>query len=267
MIRSILGIPLACDESQAKEIIFQHTKQLFGKRMVEIYPYIAHMLSIDIESDPELTISLSDPQTLNTEYYRAVRKLVIKVSENKPLVLVLEDLHWADASSVDLLIRLLPLVRTGSILMCLVLRDDRDSPGWRLVNAAREIMGGSLMEISLSPLSADNSKEMISNLLEINEIPDNVRNSILSKAEGNPFFVEEVIRMLIDRGAIIRENNGWMVSDDFYEIEIPDNLQGLILARIDRLPDDVKNVLRVASVIGRKFPVQVLQQVLMERIV
>jgi len=266
MIRSILGIPLACDESDAKEIIIQRSKQLFGKSMVEVYPFIAHMLSIDIESDPELSAILSDPQTLKTQYYRAVRKLVIKISENKPLVLVLEDLHWADSSSVDLLIRLLPLVRTGSILMCLVLRDDRDSPGWRLVNAAREIMGGSLMEISLSPLTDDHSREMISNLLEIKEIPEKVRNSILRKAEGNPFFVEEVIRMLIDRGAIIRENDGWVVCDEFSEIEIPDNLQGLLLARIDRLPDDVKNVLRVASVIGRKFPVQVLQQVLLEGI-
>ena len=95
-------------------------------------------------------------------------------------------------------------------------------------------------------------------------LPERVRKTILKKAEGNPFFVEDVIRMLIDRQVIIPENGGWVACDDFDDVEIPDNLQGLLLARIDRLPEDVKMILRVASVIGRKFPVRVLERVLQE---
>ena len=105
---------------------------------------------------------------------------------------------------------------------------------------------------------------MVANLLQIEALPETVRQTILDKSEGNPFFVEEVIRMLIDRGAIIQEEGGWVACKDFDSIEIPDNLNGLLLARIDRLPEEVKTVLRIASVIGRKFPVRVLEQVIQE---
>ena len=186
------------------------------------------------------------------------------MSRQRPLVMVLEDLHWADPSSVDLLIRLLPVTTSGPMLVCMVTRDERDTPGWRLVNAAREMMGGGLTELNLMPLSEDESGQMVANLLNIERLPVDVRKVILKKAEGNPLFVEEVIRMLIDQGGIIQENGAWVACQDFEAVEIPDNLQGLLLARIDRLPEEVKQVLRVAAVIGRKFPVRVLEQILQE---
>ena len=125
-------------------------------------------------------------------------------------------------------------------------------------------MGGGLVELNLSPLSEADSRKMVTNLLEMEALPERVRSLILKKAEGNPFFVEEVIRMLIDQGALIQEDQEWVASKDFEAIEIPDNLQGLLLARIDRLPEDVKMILRVASVIGRQFPARVLARVLQE---
>jgi predicted ATPase len=147
----------------------------------------------------------------------------------------------------------------------LVTRAERDAPGWRLAIAAREILGGSLTEISLEALNEIESRQMVANLLEVEALPDKTRELILRKSEGNPFYVEEVIRMLIDRDAIIQKNGDWVADENIEHIEIPDNLQGLLLARIDRLPEDVKHTLRVASVIGRQFPVKVLEQVLEEK--
>ena len=141
---------------------------------------------------------------------------------------------------------------------------EQDVPGWKLVTATREILGSSLTEISLVALSENDSRQMVSNLLEVEAIPEKTRSLILQKSEGNPFFVEEVIRMLIDRRAIIQANGDWIAGEHIEQIEIPDNLQGLLLARIDRLPEEVKNTLRIASVIGRQFPVKVLEQVLGE---
>ena len=126
-------------------------------------------------------------------------------------------------------------------------------------------MGGSLTEISLQALSDTESRQMVANLLEFEALPEKTRTLILQKSEGNPFFVEEVIRMLIDRGAIIQKDGDWIADQDIEQVEIPDNLQGLLLARIDRLPEEVKHTLRVASVIGRQFPVKVLEQVLEEK--
>jgi predicted ATPase len=93
-------------------------------------------------------------------------------------------------------------------------------------------------------------------------LPDSVRDTILTKSEGNPFFVEEVIRMLIEHGAIGREGDRWVANDTIKGVDIPDTLHGLLLARIDQLPDEAKRSLRVASVIGRQFPVRVLERVL-----
>ena len=121
-----------------------------------------------------------------------------------------------------------------------------------------------MTELTLRPLSQDDSRELVANLLMIESLPVTVRDFILARAEGNPFFVEEVIRMLIDRGAIVRENEQWVATSSVEGIEIPDTLQGLLLARIDRLPEDAKRTLRVASVIGRQFSVRVLENVLEE---
>jgi predicted ATPase len=266
LIRAFLEIPDSSEEPEAKAILKARTEDLFHDQVMEIYPYLGHLLSIELEPEAQALVDLPDPPALQTQYYQAVRKLLMALASRQPVVVVLEDLHWADASSIDLLVRLLPVVNAGSILFCLVTRDERDSPGWRLVTAARETMGEGLTEISLKPLSEADSRKMVAHLLKIEALPERVRRIILEKSEGNPFFVEEVIRMLIDQGAIIQENGGWVACEGFEFVEIPDNLQGLLLARIDRLPEEVKVVLRVASVIGRKFPVRVLERVIQEHI-
>jgi predicted ATPase len=144
----------------------------------------------------------------------------------------------------------------------MITRVEQETPGWKLITAAREILGDSITEISLDALSESESRQMVANLLEVEALPEVTRSLILRKSEGNPFFVEEVIRMLIDRQAIVQSNGDWIAGENITQIEIPDNLQGLLMARIDRLPEDVRHTLRVASVVGRQFPVKVLEQVL-----
>ena len=139
---------------------------------------------------------------------------------------------------------------------------ERESAGWRLVNATRELLGESLTEISLQNLIEKDSRLLGSNLLAIDTLPEKVRRLILRKAEGNPLFMEEVIRMLIDRGAIICKDGSWVAENEIADRDIPDNLQGLLLARIDRLPAEARYILMVASVVGRNFPVKVLSQVM-----
>jgi adenylate cyclase len=144
----------------------------------------------------------------------------------------------------------------------MVTRPDQEAAGWRMVTAAREIPGVSAIELHLSPLSEGDSQQLVSNLLEVTALPGSLRQLIQAKAEGNPFYVEEVIRMLIDRGSLQRQGDAWNITRDLKEIEIPDTLQGVIMARIDRLPEDAKRTLQIAAVIGRRFQVKVLEEVL-----
>jgi len=176
--------------------------------------------------------------------------------------MVCDDLHWADPASTDSLLTLLPTVAGLPILFILISRQERTAVGWRLIAGAREIYGEALTEMRLDPLSIDDSRTLVRNLLTIESLPVERRDLILARAEGNPFFVEEVIRMLIDRGAIVRDGDHWVATDKVAGIEIPDTLHGLLLARIDRLPAESRRTLRVASVIGRQFGVTILERLL-----
>jgi predicted ATPase len=151
------------------------------------------------------------------------------------------------------------------VLSVMSSRSDRDAAGWRLVSGARDLFGDALTEIRLDPLSIDQTRSLVASLLEIESLAQTTRDLILAKAEGNPFFVEEVIRMLIDRGAIRRESERWVATASAEGVEIPDTLQGLLLERIDRLPPDSRRTLRIASVIGRQFGVTILERLLEAR--
>jgi class 3 adenylate cyclase len=262
LLRSLIGVSDLAEEPETRAALAALTDDLFGTEALEVYPYLGHLLSVKLEGEALERVKPLDPQALQTQYLAALRKLVQAMTSRRPLVVVMEDLHWADPSSTELLVRLLPMVSTAPVLLCLVTRPERDAPSWKLVTAVREAMGGSLTEINLVALSDEDSRQLVANLLEIEALSEETRALILKKAEGNPFFVEEVIRMLIDRGAIVRQDEGWIAGAEIDTVEIPDNLQGLLMARIDRLPDEAKHILRVAAVIGRQFPLRVLEYVL-----
>jgi len=255
-------VPAGTSESDLRAALLSLTADLFGDAAIEVFPYLGHMLSLRLEGNALDRVRLLDPQSLQAQYLVALRQLLLAQADRTPLVLVLEDIHWADPSSTDLLVKLLPLVRRAALLFCFVTRPIDDAPGWRMVTAARELVGDVLSELMLAHLSEEDSRQLISNLLEIEALPGQVRDLILRKAEGNPFFVEEVIRMLIEREIIVQEGNRWAARKEIESVEIPDNLQSLLLARIDRLPENVKHTLRVASIIGRQFSVRVLEEVL-----
>jgi len=265
LLRSLIGVPAAAAEPETRSALLALTEDLFpGEAGLDVYPYLHDLLMgrNALEGAALDRVKALDPQALQSQYLSALRQLLRASAARRPLALAFEDIHWADPSSVDLLIKLLPLTGEAPILYCFVTRPDRDAPGWKLVAAARETVGAGLTELSLNPLTEADSRQLVANLLEIESLPDRIRTIILQKAEGNPFFVEEVIRMLIDRGAIVKKGEGWVAGKEIENVDIPDNLQGLLLARIDRLPEDVKRTLRVASVIGRQFSVRVLEEVL-----
>jgi adenylate cyclase len=262
LLRNMIGVTIGSNEPETRAALLTFLDKLFGETAMEVYPFLGHLLTLKLEGEALQRTQIIDPQALQTQYLLAMQRLLEAIMKRNPLILVLEDIHWADGSSTELFIKLLSLVSKGPILFCLVTRLDRESAGWKLVNAARELLGGSLTEINLQNLSVQDSRSLVSNLLAIETLPERVRDLILEKAEGNPLFTEEVIRMLIDQGVIIQRDGTWIAQQDITARDIPDNLQGLLLARIDRLPPEARYTLLVASVIGRNFPVKVLSRVL-----
>lgn len=261
LLHSLIGVAATADEPTTHAALKTVTAELFGEGRGEAYSFLGHLLSLELESSALERVQALDPQALQSGYADALSQLLTALAAHRPLALLLDDIHWADSASVELLLKLLPLISAQPILFCFITRPDRDAPGWKLVSAARDL-GNALTGIDLHPLSEADSRQLVSNLLEVEALPERARDLILRKAEGNPFFVEEMIRMLIDRGLIVRRGDGWAATAEIESVgDIPDNVQGLLLARIDRLVDEAKRTLRVASVIGRQFSVRVLEQV------
>jgi predicted ATPase len=227
----------------------------------EVLPFLAHLLGLELAEEQAGRVKYLDGPALQNRYINSYTRLIRALCSECPLVIVCEDLHWADPSSVELGKQILPVVGELPLIVVLVSRPEKDTPGWRLVEAARETAGGAL-EVHLAPLTEGDTHELVRNLLEIVSLPDDLRRVIQTRAEGNPFFVEEVLRMLIDRGMLERAGETWRLTGEFDSLEIPDTLQGVLAARIDRLPEEVKRTLQVASVIGRTFQVRVLEEVL-----
>jgi class 3 adenylate cyclase len=259
VVRSVIGVSASANEPEVRDALERTMRELLGDGWAEPYAYLGHLLSLKLDPEAQARLSVLDREAIK-RYVASLLQVVRAISSRGPLVLVFEDLHWADAASTDALLMLMPLAADLPLLSILSSRRDRDAVGWRLVSGARDLFGDALTEIRLDPLSSDQARSLVANLLEIESLPQKTRDLILSKAEGNPFFVEEVIRMLIDRGAIRREGNSWIATASVAGVEIPDTLQGLLLERIDRLPKESRRTLRVASVIGRQFGLTILER-------
>jgi class 3 adenylate cyclase/tetratricopeptide (TPR) repeat protein len=235
--------------------------EVLGEGSEEVAGHLRHLVGLPVAGELAATLAPLDPAAVRRRHVEALRTLLGAMARQRPLVVVCEDVHWADAASVDLLGELARIVDRCPILLVVTCRPDRDTEGWRLVTRAREVLGEALTELRLEALSPDDSRSLVANLLEIESLPGHVRQHILARADGNPFFLEEVIRALVDDGLITRSGRRWVASPRLTDVEVPATVHGLLLSRIDRLSAAARRCLRVASVIGRVVPTGLLAQV------
>jgi class 3 adenylate cyclase/tetratricopeptide (TPR) repeat protein len=241
----------------------QGLRPLFGERTPEVLPYLATVLALPIPPAHEERLKYLDGIGLRRQVFLCFRQLIEGLSQRQPLVLCLEDWHWADQSSVDLADHLLALTTTLPLLLVFAARPQPDSPLQRVRDFAAQQPAARLHDLRLVPLSAQDSTTLMNNLAGTLNLPLALREKILRKTEGNPFFLEEVIRSLISEGALVRhaDSGQWQLVRRVDDVQLPDTLQGLILARIDRLADESKQALKLASVIGRSFFDRVLEAI------
>ena len=223
---------------------------------------IAELLLV-MRAVPDSSAAPLEGEALKREIFDSALAMWRSFAGLVPLVLVFDDLHWADPASVELLQHLFQLADQVPVLFLCAFRPHRSSPAWGVKTAAETNYPHRYTEIALSPLSISESGKLVDNLLTISDLPEELRQLVLRKSEGNPFFLEEVVRVLIDHGVVQRDESGlrWKAAASYEEIEIPDNLQALLLARIDRLEKDTRRTLQLASVIGRSFYHRVLQAI------
>jgi len=178
-----------------------------------------------------------------------------------PLVVVIEDLHWADSSSLELLELLFNLVESQPILFINIFRPDYEKTSKKVRHTLKGKQSIYHIEIELEPLDANNSETLISNMLNIEGMSYIVKKNIIKRTGGNPFFIEEVVRSFVDEGAIVKKEGRFEVTNKIDTVDIPYTVNDVLAARIDRLEDETRQLVKNASVIGRNFFRKILIEV------
>lgn len=198
-------------------------------------------------SMPGNPLDRARPVAVVTELNRRWPQFFAALTTRHPVVVVIEDLHWASEQVVEILERVLARA-TGPILLIATAR-----PEFAETHPTFAVSGGNATVIALRPLTMHQSRSLLAGLLPAHDLPAAMQDRILQTAEGNPLFVEEIVHRLIEAGTVARSDGHWSSSGDAAELIIPDTIHGLLAARIDALPDSERRVLREAAVVGRIF--------------
>ncbi len=235
--------------------------ELFPEGGEDVLPFVATVLGLRLDADLEGRLeSLRGGEALEQFIFRALSLVLARLAERQPLLLIFEDAHWMELSSVKLLQSLFGLSRENPIFFLVACRPNYESTGEVLRSAVRERVG-ELGEIVLSRLSDSDCDALLLELLDHADLPWETRSLIVRKARGNPLFIEEVVLALIDQGVVVRRNGRFFVESGIDHFEVPGTIREVVMTRLDRLPEADRRVLQLAAVVGQSFDRRVLAAV------
>jgi ABC-type transport system substrate-binding protein/class 3 adenylate cyclase len=230
-----------------------------GARAEMAYPFLARLLGLPLEAEASAALRELSREAVQQQTFAAVGEVVRRLAEERPLCIVVDDLQWADSLTLELVEDLLALTDEVQLGVVLIYRADRDQPSWRLGEHARAHFPHRYREIELRPLPAGASRELAEALAEA-ALPGSLADLLAERAGGNPFFLEEALQDLIERGALRRRDGAWALTDG--QVVVPTLVQGALQARLDRLPPRTREVVSVSSAIGRGFGLPLLERLL-----
>ena len=264
LIRDFLGVTPVTPIDELENRLISTVTQNHSSDAEDMLPFLKHMFLMQLSSQKDAyRLDSLDSEQLRQQTFIAVRNLFLVEASKQPIVLILEDLHWADELSLDLLAYLLDSINNSPVMILAITRPLWDSNFEEIINIGRQRLKDRYNFIQLQTLSSTQSERLLTGLLGKHNIPQEFQIQILNKAAGIPFYVEEILRMLIDDGILRQENEHWVLdSGEDGEIDVPNNLQDLILTRFDRLNPVQRGVLQSASVIGRQFNASLLKDIM-----
>jgi predicted ATPase len=212
-------------------------------------PAMRYLLSVD-PGDP--AFAAMEAVARRRKVFEAVRALTLRGARLRPLVLVVEDLHWIDTSSEEFLSSLMDAVAAVPLLLILTYRVE-----YTPLFGSRSFY----TTLTLHSLSETETATMAGRVLGTAQFPPELRTVLMEKAEGVPLFIEEVTKTLLDLGVLERANGSYRLVKSLAEVSVPDTIQGIIMARLDRLGEDGKRTVQLASVIGRQFLGRLLERI------
>jgi hypothetical protein len=223
--------------------------EIIGLDEASSLPYLLELLSVKDSGIDKTPLS---PEARKDRILEALKRIVLRGSEVRPLIMAYEDLHWVDKSSEDVLKYILESIPGARVLMIFTYRSE-------FVHT----WGGKSYhsQVTLNRLSNRESLAMVTHILDAEQIDSDLEDLILDKAEGIPFFIEEFIRSLKELEIIEKSDNRYCIAKDIHDLRLPSTIQDVIMARVDSLPDGAKEVLQTGATIEREFSYELIKQV------
>ncbi len=248
LLRDWLGVGQLASEARVRLDLKAALHAVFGDDP-EPYPLLAGMLGLrpDVET---ATLREFSGEAISRRSAEVVAELLRRLARERPLLVVLEDLHWADEPTLELVESLFALTESEPFGLVLLYRSDREARSWRLGERARQLYPHRYREIELRALEQRSGERLVEQLAG-DPLPDGVAALLVQRAGGNPLFLAEALRDQIERGTLLHGAQGWAAGDA--TLEVPALVQGVIQARFDRLDTAAREVVAVAAVIGRRF--------------
>lgn len=224
-----------------------------GEEAARLRPLLFHVLGI---GDPEGTLRHVEPEQLRRQVLYAIRTIIERRLALSPLLIVVEDLHWADAVSLEALRFVMDRLDRTRLMLVVTHRPTLD-------NDQLDSSRVSHTALRLAPLGAAEGERLLAALFGDlwRRSSGMLRDRILDRAGGNPLFVEEIVRGLVDDGVLKRDGAQWQIASDESAVGIPANIQAMLLARLDRLPQEVRRLAQEAAVIGPRFDIVLLRAI------
>jgi hypothetical protein len=223
---------------------------ILERSLEDTLPYLFSLLGIVEGDDP---LAQMDGQLKKRRTLEAIKRIILRESLNLPLMVVFEDLHWIDDATQEFLNLLADSLGTAKILLLVNYRPEY-SHQWNSKTY--------YTQLRLDPLGQESADEMLSALLSDGKDLIPLKRLIIERTEGNPFFMEETVQVLLDEGALIHDGAAVRLIKPLNTLKIPPTVQGILAARIDRLPPNPKDLLQALAVIGREFPLSLIRAVL-----
>jgi tetratricopeptide (TPR) repeat protein len=248
LLKRSFGVEETDNEAQIIERLQRHTAAWDAAAQTTV-PYLRWLLSVD-PGDPR--VSQMDPRERQAGVFDTLRATLVQMAAQQPVVMVIEDAQWIDdlsRAALDVLIDAVPL---GRALLVLTHRPGQQPQLSDRIDVSR---------LTLDHLDPVQSAELARAVLGVARLPVELQGLITGAAEGNPFYVEEVTRSLLEGGALTRDNGSFQLARPVTEVRIPGTIQEVILARIDRLECEAKRAIQLASVIGREFAFRLLDRI------
>ena len=248
ILRSFFEVKEGDQEYIIKQKMEDRITHLDENLKVALAP-LQDLLSLKVEDEAYLKL---EPKQKRDRIFEAMRDLLIRESQNSPLVIAVEDLHWMDKISEEFISYLIDWLANTHIMLILLYRPEY-THSWGSKTF--------YTKIGMDQLSTKTSTALVHSILERGEVVPELKDLILSRAAGNPLFMEEFTHTLLENGSIQRKDNRYVLTTEASQIQVPDTVQGIIAARMDRLEDSLKQTMQVASVIGRDFAFRILQTI------